>query len=386
MKAILKVSNMNKRIYLEVSNELNRFIKKCIDNNINLYNISYKKDKIIVLIDVKDYLKIKRLNYYSKISVVKYDGLLNIKKIIKDNIFYISVILLSFIWMNLLTNYIVDIKIIHSNSGIRRLLKEELDKNNVKRFSLAYSFEELDNITKKILADNKNNLEWVSIKKDGMKYIVRAEERIIKNEEVSDKPRDIVASKDAYITKVISSKGNVLVRQGEYVKKGTVLISGKITLYEDVKGVTSASGSVYGNVWYECTVETPKEISSERLTGRKRYNLNVGNKILLRNKYQNFRQKNIREIKIFGLKIKFYREEEVEIIKTKTDDEYALNRLKEEFDKKLNGKGVIIYQKVLKKEENNSTIKYRVFIITNELINAYSYFEDSDINDTNQSN
>ena len=380
------MSNMNKRIYLEVSNELNRFIKKCIDNNINLYNISYVKDKMVVLIDVKDYLKIKRLNYYSKIRVVKYDGLLNIKKIIKDNMFYISVIFLSFIWMNLLTNYIVDIKIIHSNNGIRRLLKEELDKNNIKKFSLAYSFEELDNITKKILADNKSNLEWVSIKKDGMKYIVRAEERIIKSEEVSDKPRDIVASKDAYITKVISSKGNVLVRQGEYVKKGTVLISGKITLYEDVKGVTSASGSVYGNVWYECTVETPKEISSERLTGRKRYNLNVGNKILLRNKYQNFRQKNIKEIKIFGLKIKFYREEEVEIIKTKTDDEYALRRLKEEFDKKLNGKGVIIYQKVLKKEENNSTIKYRVFIITNELINAYSYFEESDINDTNQSN
>lgn len=380
------MSNMNKRIYLEVSNELNRFIKKCIDNNINLYNISYVKDKMVVLIDVKDYLKIKRLNYYSKIRVVKYDGLLNIKKIIKDNMFYISVIFLSFIWMNLLTNYIVDIEIIHSNSGIRRLLKEELDKNNVKRFSLAYSFEELDNITKKILADNKNNLEWVSIKKDGMKYIVRAEERIIKSEEVSDKPRDIVASKDAYITKVISNKGNVLVRQGEYVKKGTVLISGKITLYEDVKGVTSASGSVYGNVWYESVVEIPKEISSERLTGRKRYNLNVGNKILLRNKYQNFRQKNIREIKIFGLKIKFYREEEVEIIKTKTDDEYALRRLKEEFDKKLNGKGVIIYQKVLKKEENNSTIKYRVFIITNELINAYSYFEESDINDTNQSN
>lgn len=380
------MSNMNKRIYLEVSNELNRFIKKCIDNNINLYNISYKKDKIVVLIDVKDYLKIKRLNYYSKIRVVKYDGLLNIKKIIKDNMFYISVVFLSFIWMNLLTNYIVDIEIIHSNSGVRRLLKEELDKNNVKMFSLAYSFEELDNITKKILADNKNNLEWVSIKKDGMKYIVRAEERIIKSEVVSDKPRDIVASKDAYITKVISSKGNVLVRQGEYVKKGTVLISGKITLYEDVKGVTSASGSVYGNVWYESAVEIPKEISSERLTGKKRYNLNVGNKILLRNKYQNFRQKNIKEIKIFGLKIKFYREEEVEIIKTKTDDEYALKRLKEEFDKKLNGKGVIIYQKVLKKEENNSTIKYRVFIITNELINAYSYFEDSDINDTNQSN
>ena len=59
---------------------------------------------------------------------------------------------------------------------------------------------------------------------------------------------------------------------------------------------------------------------------------------------------------------------------------------RDDFDEKLNRKGVIIYQKVLKKEENNSTIKYRVFIIANELINAYSYFEDSDINDTNQSN
>lgn len=380
------MSNMNKRIYLEVSNELNRFIKKCIDNNINLYNITYKKDKMVVLIDVKDYFKIKRLNYYSKIRVVKYDGMLNIKKIIKDNMFYISIIFLSFVWMNLLTNYIVDIEIIHSNSGIRRLLKDELDKNDVKKFSLAYSFEELENITKKILADNKNNLEWVSIKKDGMKYIVRAEERIIKSEEVSDKPRDIVASKDAYITKVISSKGNVLVRQGEYVKKGTVLISGKITLYEDVKGVTSASGSVYGNVWYESKIEIPKELEIEKMTGKRRFNLNIGNKILLRNKYQNFRQKNIKEIKIFGLKIKLYREEEYEIIKQKTDDEYALSRLKEEFAKKLNGKGAITYQKVLKKEENNSTIKYRVFVITNELINAYSYFEESDINDTNQSN
>ncbi|MDO4375967.1 MAG: sporulation protein YqfD [bacterium] len=377
---------MNKRIYLEVTNELNRFIKKCIDNNINLYNINYKKDKIIVLIDVKDYFKIKKLNYYSKIRVVKYDGILNIKKKLKDNSFYILIIILSFIWMNLLTNYIVDIEIIHSNSSIRLLLKEELDKNNIKKYSLAYSFEDLENITKKILADNKNNLEWISIKKDGMKYIVRAEERIIKTEVADDKPRDIVASKDAYITKVISSKGNILVRQGEYVKKGTILISGKITLYENVVGTTSATGSVYGNVWYESKLEMPKEIETEKMTGKKRFNLNIGNKILLKNKYRYFKQKNIKEIKIFGLKIKFYKEVEYEIIKQKTDDEYALNRLKEEFAKKLNGKGAITYQKVLKKEENNSTIKYRVFVITNELINSYSYFEESDINDTNQSN
>ena len=54
--------------------------------------------------------------------------------------------------------------------------------------------------------------------------------------------------------------------------------------------------------------------------------------------------------------------------------------------KKLAGKGKIISQKVLKKDENDSTINYRVFVITNELINEYSYIEESDLNDTNQSN
>ena len=67
-----------------------------------------------------------------------------------------------------------------------------------------------------------------------MKYIIRCEERKIKKINKESGYRNIVAKKDAYITKIISTKGVNLVRSGEYVKKGDVLISGEIKLYEKI--------------------------------------------------------------------------------------------------------------------------------------------------------
>ena len=181
-------------------------------------------------------------------------------------------------------------QVIHQNSRIRKLVSEELKNHGIKKYTLGYSFETLDKITKEILKDNPNTLEWLSITKDGMKYIIRAEERIIIAPKTEDGPRDIIALKDAYITKVVSTKGVPLVRSGDYVKKGSTLISGKITLYENVKGLVSASGEVYGNIWYNAEISMPKTEEVETKTGNERYNFNINNRILRKNKYQYFKQ------------------------------------------------------------------------------------------------
>ena len=125
---------MNKRIWLEVKKYENKFIKKCIDNQISLYDVKYFKDRLEVLIDVKDYRKIKKLNYYSKIRVFKYDGFLSLKYLIKQNLFYILVVALSFIWVNYLSNYILDVQVIHQNSRIRKLVSEELKNHGIKKY------------------------------------------------------------------------------------------------------------------------------------------------------------------------------------------------------------------------------------------------------------
>ena len=378
---------MNKQIKIEVDGSINRFINKCIYSKIYLANINYiDNDKITCIINLDDYKQVKRLNYYSKIKVVSYVGFNKIKEIVKNNIFYVIIFILAFILIDILTSYIVDIEVIHSSSSIRKLIYQELENNNVKKNTFAYSFEELENIQKNILNNNKDKLEWISITKDGMKYIIRCEERKIKEISKENGYRNIVAKKDAYITKIISTKGVNLVRSGEYVKKGDVLISGEIKLYEEVKGDTLATGYVYGNVWYNVQLSIPKEENKKEYTGKSRFNININDKIFLRNKYKYFSQENIREIKILGLKIKFYKEKEYVYKKHILSDEEIEKIVNDKIKEKFDNIGTISSQKVLKKEINNSTIDYRVFVICNELINEYQYYEKGDASDTQSSN
>ena len=378
---------MNKQVKIEVTGSVNRFINKCISNKIYLSNISYiDNNKIICIINLDDYKKIKRLNYYSKIKIVSYVGINKVKEMIKNNIFYIIIFILAFILIDIITSYIVDIEVIHSSSSIRKLIYKELDNNNVKKYSFAYDFNELEKIQDNILINNKDKLEWISITKDGMKYIIRCEERKIKEINKESGYRNIVAKKDAYITKIISTKGVNLVRSGEYVKKGDVLISGEIKLYEEVKGDTLATGYVYGNVWYNVEVSIPKEENKKEYTGKSRFNININDKIFFKNKYKYFSQENIREIKILGLKIKFYKEKEYGYKKHILSDEEVENLVNDKIKEKFSNIGTISSQKVLKKEINNSTIDYRVFVICNELISEYKYYEKSDANDTQSSN
>lgn len=382
---------MNNKIIINVRDNINRFINKCINYQINISEINYLNDnEIICKIDLKDYKNIKKLNYYSHIKIIKYEGINGLKLHIKKYIYFYMLLLFCFIIMDILTSYIVKIDIIHENSKIRSLVKKELNNHGISEYSLAYSFDELQKIKEEILKDNPNTLEWMSITRVGMSYIVRIEERIINQKEEENRPRNIVASKDAMITKILTSKGESIVRSGDYVKKGDILISGNIKLYEEVKGMVPATGAVYGNVWYESEIKVPLEKEIINDTGKNRYNLNINNKILLKNKYRYFRQDNIKELNILGFKIKIYKEIEYNKKTIKLTNEEleteVFAKLQESFKEKLKDNGQIISQKVLKKTQNNSTIDYRVFVITNELISKYEYIPEGDGNDTTKSN
>ena len=381
---------MSNKVVINVKNNINRFIKKCIQYKIDIAEIDYKNDdELSCTINLKDYKTIKRLNYYSNIKIIKYNGVKGIKVHFKKYIYFYVLILFCFILMDIITSYIIDISVIHENSRIRSLVMKELENHGIKKYTLAYSFEELDKIKNDILKDNPMHLEWMSITRVGMKYIIRVEERIIKDKEEKNKPRNIIASKDALITKVTAISGEPIIRSGDYVKKGDILISGNIYLYDEVKGKVPATGTVYGNVWYESKVKIPKETEVISDTGKKRYNININNKIFLKNKYHLFRQENIRELNILGLKIKIYKEVEYKKTTTKLSskelDKLAENKIKLSFEQKLKGNGNIVSQKVLKKIEKNSTIEYRIFVITNEVISEYSYLPEGDENDTAKS-
>lgn len=77
---------------------------------------------------------------------------------------------------------------------------------------------------------------WTSIKIYGTKMTVDIQENLLPQEEYeakSDKPQDIVAAKDGVITEMVTRAGTPLAAVGAEVKKGDILVSGRIEVLND---------------------------------------------------------------------------------------------------------------------------------------------------------
>lgn len=165
---------------------------------------------------------------------------------------------------------IFSIEIIHSNSKIINLLYDELDNHGLKVYSFLKSYDEIELIEQQILEDNKDTLEWLEIIRDGTKYIVRVEERIINNNLDDNKKYDIVASKNAVIKYILADKGEKVREINTYVKKGEVVVSSNITLPNNDKIEDTASGKVVGETWYNVDTEYPYYYNEILYTGNKK--------------------------------------------------------------------------------------------------------------------
>ena len=267
---IFKIFSSNIRIRVSGKN-INNFIKRLIRNNININKvipISYKEiDLIINYNDLEDILKYKTIY---DIKIKAYYGKLKVLKFIKKNIYILSFLILGIILIYLLSNIILSIEIIHSNSSLIKIINEELDYYGIKKYSFVKSYDEIEEIEKKILENNKDKIEWLEIIRDGTKYIVRVEERIINKKNDDNKIYDIVASKNAIIKNIYAEGGEKIRGTNTYVKKGDIVISSSITKPNNEVVVDSAKGKVLGEVWYNITIDFPYYYHEVKYTGNKR--------------------------------------------------------------------------------------------------------------------
>lgn len=264
---ILKIFSSNIKIKVTGKN-INNFLKRLIYNNINIIkvvNISYKEADLII--NYQDLEKINKYKTIYNIEVIEYQGKLKLLKLIKKNIFIISFLILSLIIIYILSNVIFSVEVIHSNSSIIKLLEKELNYYGIKKYSFVKSYNEIEKIENKILKDNKDNLEWLEITREGTKYIVRVEERIINKDNQDTAIYNITASKNAIIKVIEATKGEKQKEVNNYVTKGEVIISPYITMPNNEKVLSSAKGSVLGEVWYTINIEYPYSYNEISYTG-----------------------------------------------------------------------------------------------------------------------
>lgn len=388
---IFRLFNSSIKIKIEGRN-VDNFLRRLINNKVNIEKVIPKSyNTMYIIIDYNELDKVLRLKTIYNIKIIKYYGKLRLLKYIKKNIFVLIFLLVGLLMIYTLSNIIFSIEVIHSNSNIIKLVNEELDKNGIKKYSFVKDYGEIEKIKKKILEDNKDTLEWLEIIREGTKYTVRVEERIINKENKDDKVYNIVSSKNAVIKKIYAISGEKVRNVDTYVKKGDTIISSDITLPNNSKVSKSASGRVEGEVWYTVRVEYPYIYNETIYTGKKKKVL-VFNLLDKRisffdfHKYKSF-DRNIKYIfnnNIIPLSLTYEDEYETKVINDiytyDTAREKAIETAKEKVLDKYSSIIDITNIKIINEEDLSSKILVDLFITCTEDITSYKEVINTDIN------
>ena len=368
--------NMNNN-YIKVKLEgknVNNYIKWLIKQKINIINLKIiKYNELEIIIEYKNYSILSKYSKTYKITILEKYGKLKLIEIIKKNAIKLICIIFAIIFLNILSNTIFSVDIIYNDKQLVELLKNELSKYNIKKYSFKKNYKYLTKVKEKILKENKDKLEWIEIEESGTKYIVKIVERkkeIIKKEYEF---QSIVAKKNAIITSIKSSSGENVKTVNQIVKKGETIISGIIQKPDGTNIYLKSKGNVYGEVWYKIEIEYPLYYQEEKVTGKNKQvitlkALNYSIALFPYKKYKQFQtfSKTLLENNLLPLKIQKEALHEVNIKEEIYTIEEATNKAIEKAKKKLLEKNNQINSfknvQILEKQNLNSKIKLIIFV------------------------
>lgn len=162
-------------------------------------------------------------------------------------IFMISVFSSRFVW---------DIRILGNENVSDSLIEEELEKAG---FSIGTAWSKLSlNKVELDFLEISETTGWININRRGnVAYVTVKEKNIYEQIEKNEVYSNIVATADCVIEDITVKSGIAQVKAGDTVKAGDLLISGIIPA-ELGGGFVRAEGEIYGRLFEEISVETPR--------------------------------------------------------------------------------------------------------------------------------
>ncbi len=371
---------MLKSFYVLLLEDKNKLIKLYC-HNIYFFNIKYYNNKVLLYVDEDNYTKLlKYFNIYG-ISLYKIGGLKKYQLLLRKYRLFIICMLISILIIFTLSKIVFNINIMTDNKELKSIIKKELDLYGISKYHFSKSYNEKEEIKKKILNDYHDKIEWLEIDLVGTKYYIYVLERkkeVVNNNHIY---QDVVAKKNAIITEIKSSKGEIIKKVNDYVNKGDTIISGKIIKNDEVKNIVKAEGIVFGETWYNVRVELPYTYYEKKYTGNyyNTFTISFFNHRLsfMKDKYQ---EKEYVDKLIIGhnlLPISFNRTKVLETNNSLNIYTYdmALSQgmiiAKEKLENNLSKDAKIISQKKLKLYEENNIIIIEVFFKVYENITDY---------------
>lgn len=373
---------------------LKYFFDFIIRKKINIYYLEQHKDYIIMVVDYEDYKIIKKIKTTNKIIVLNRYGTLKIVYILEKYKYVLLSFFVTILMLIFLSNVIFDVQVIHTKEDIRDIIYNDLEKFGIKKYNLVKNYSSKEKIKNKILSLEKDKIEWLEIERVGTKYVINVEERKKNKKEDDSNVQDIIAKKDALITNIDASYGEIVKKNNDYVKKGDTIISGVIKNKDKAVTKVRARGKVYGEVWYKVTLHIPRHYYEEKYTGKKK---NVFSIKFFKDSYSFFDYKKYKNFKTIEniilsnnympIKFSFDTQKEIEVIDKYYDlkncDQVAFRLGRDSLIRKIGNDSSIISKKILKKSIKDSKIIVEVFFKVEEDITDSKDISDLNLDDIN---
>lgn len=280
-------------------------IKKLIKYHIYFENIVYDNKNCYIYVDYYNYCKVLKYKNLFNIELVDTRGINKYKYLLKKYFLFFISIIVGIMGVYFLSNVIFDVKIMTNKEDLYKLLSNELEYYGISKYNLVKSFEEKEEIKKKILEEYKDKIEWLEFERKGSVYYINVLERIINKEDDSSDYRHLVSRKNAIILEIKAEDGEIIKKINDYVNKGDIIVSGAIMKGEEVKNYVKAKGNVYGETWYNVSVELPINYYEKLYTGneKKRITINYLDKHIKLFNFSNYQNEEREDKVIFQSKI-----------------------------------------------------------------------------------
>lgn len=213
-----------------------RFMNLCSNKGILLWNIVREGDVYYMNINLKGFRSLRPIVRKTGTRVVileRYGLPFFLPKLLQRKIFVAGLFLAVAFWM-WSSLYVWDIELEGNYQITTDVFQSFLTDNHV---TIGTRKEQLDieNLEKEIRRQFPQ-VTWASARLSGTKLIIAIKENdapILTEEEKTAAGKDLVAEYDGTIVSIIVRSGVPMVKTGDVVEKGTVLVDGKVPVYNE---------------------------------------------------------------------------------------------------------------------------------------------------------
>lgn len=253
-----------------------RFMNLCCNHDILLWNIEKcGQEGYMMNISLSGYFQIRPFvkKTGTKVAVLEKYGLPFFIPKLKLHSFFLIGIIGTFLFLFWTSGYVWRIDIegnqkITSAEFWEFMEEQELQIGTAKR---KISVEELE----KAIRNEFPVVTWTSVQMEGTRLWIQIKEndKIMKVEERETGESHLIAPKDGIVTSIITRNGIPMVKAGDQVKKGDILVSGQVPIYDEAGEIINyhlyaADADVYLECDYSFQASMPVAYIAHNYTGK----------------------------------------------------------------------------------------------------------------------